>query len=304
MTPNKRRKTKTRARMAATGTNYVRAARAAGAEPLKDRATLSWSPGTIADSEQPVEAVDDFLESRYAHLLVNGISASRPEESLIDMIDQITAANTPEDVQFQIIEPLIQLAEYKNSPYVSGYIDSHNPDSQFLSNVEEMLKNLVHEMNMRNARFVNHTQSPKNLRKAREIALFDAARTGTRLDQHRLWLPYIVVVIHCADSIFADGGTKEERDQCNRIVVAAAELARKSRSAGIFLAMSAHANAPVPAVIRNQTRKIAYRANSSASSLITIGNESLVDLPHDRGIYVSDPDLDQQDEFVRNPFKQ
>lgn len=302
MTPNKRQKTKTRAHMQATGTNYVRAARDTGAESLKDPARLSWSPGTIAGAGKTAKAVDTFQDARYPHLLISGMSAAQPEATLVDMIDQLMAANTTEDIQFQIIEPTLPLTEFKDSPYVSQYMDSWTPNADFMSNAADMMEDAVVEMNRRNARLINHHQLPKNLKKAREIAIFDAQRTGTRLDQHRLWMPYIFIVIQEAASLFADTASKDERDVQRRLVVAAAELTRKARSAGIFLVMSTNMPSAVPAVIRNSTRRIAFSTPSSAGSLITIGDESLVGLPKDRGFIVEDPDIAKQ-EFVRNPIK-
>lgn len=302
MTPNKRRKNKTRARMEATGTNYVRASRETGSNALKDPARLTWTPGTIAGAERPVKIIDSFVGSALPHLLVTGMSASRPEEVLIDMIDQLITANTPEDAQFRIIEPAMALDHHKDSPRVKHYVDSWTPDRNFWLNAAGDMEAAVVEMDRRNRTFINHPQSPKNLHKAREIAIRESNKTGIPLDQHPLWMPFIFIVIHECGAIFANPTQKDERNDQARFTVATTEIARKSRSAGIYLACSAEMSGAVPDVIGDQMRKIVLSTTDEEASMALVGDESLVGLPKTKGFIVDAREGTKQ-EFDRNPFK-
>lgn len=304
MTPNKRNKNKTRAKMAATGTNYVRAARAAASKALKDPARLSWSPGTIACAEKPIKVVDSFAESDVTHLLITGMSAAEPEDVLIDMINQISASNTPEDAKFWMIEPSIPLAPYKDSTHVARYMDSWTPNCEFTANAADMMTDAVKEMDRRNRMFVNHSKSPKKLAKAREIAIRESKQNGTLLEDHPLWVPYIFIVIHECSPLFSDSVKKEERDDQGRFIVAAAEIARKARSAGIFLVMSTQYGVPeaVPLVISDQMRKIALSMPSEDTSQLVIGDDSLFGLPKTKGIIVNQGEGENL-VFDRNPIR-
>lgn len=301
MTPNKRNKKKTRALMAATGTNYVRAARSTGSAALKDPARLSWSPGTIAGAEKPVKVIDSPVTTSFPHLLITGISAAEPEAMLVDMMDQLIAANTPEDIQFRIIEPTIPLSGYKNSPHVAQYMDSWTPNEHFMPNALSMMDEAVTEMNRRNALMINHPQSVYNLGKAREVAIRESNQAGTPLEDHPLWLPYIFIVVHEAAALFEDSTSKDERGDQQSIFFATAELARKSRSAGIYLVMSAKVLVAVPPVIRDQMRMIALSAPSEHYSTIIVGDDSLVGLPQNKGVVVG-KGSDENTVFDRNPI--
>lgn len=298
MTPNKRKKTKTRIQMAATGTNYVRAARASSAKSLKDPARLSWSPGTIAGDEKPVKVIDSPVVTRFPHLLITGMSAAEPEAMLVDMMDQLIAANTPEDVQFRIIEPTIPLSGYKNSPHVAQYIDSWTPNSDFMPNAVTMMDELVSEMERRYALMINHTQQPVyNIGKARETAIRESNQSGTPLEEHPLWMPHIFVVINEASSLIA----QDKSDEKERFNIGVIELARKSRASGIYLAMSTNFSMTIPPIIKNQMRTIAVAISSEILSYAAIGDNSLWGLPKTKGVIVNQGEGENQ-VFDRNPI--
>jgi DNA segregation ATPase FtsK/SpoIIIE-like protein len=301
MTQNKRRKNKTRAQMATTGTNYVRAARAAGSKALKDPARLSWSPGTIAGTEQRVKVIDSPLHTDLPHLIITGMSAAEPEAMLVDMMTQLIAANTPEDVQFRIIEPTIPLVAHRHAPHVSHYMDSWIPNKEFMPNAITMMEGLVSEMDRRHALMINHTQQPVyNLGKAREAAIRESNQNGTPLEDHPLWMPHIFVVINESSALFADSASKEEKAERNQFVVATAEIARKSRSAGIYLVMSTKFSMTIPTIIKNHMRTIALPVSSEILSYAAIGDSSLCGLPITKGIIVDVNGVSNQ-EFDRNP---
>jgi DNA segregation ATPase FtsK/SpoIIIE-like protein len=229
------------------------------------------------------------------------MSAAEPEVMLADMMDQLIAANTPEDVQFRIIEPTIPLSCYKTSPYVAQYMDTWTPNKHFMSNAISMMGEAVTEMNRRYELMINHPQTVYNLGKAREVAIRESNQAGTPLENHPLWLPHIFIVVHEAAALFADSTSKDERGDQQGLIVATAELARKSRAAGIYFVMSTHVCVAIPLVIRDQMRAIALSTSSEHYSAITVGDDSLVGLPKDKGIVVGKGN-DNNTVFDRNPI--
>lgn len=282
MTQNKRRKNKTRNQMAATGTNYVRAARASGSKGLKDTATLSWSPGTLLGLQEGINAVDSPLHADSPHLLITGMSASEPEAMLSDMVQQIMKSNTPEDVQFRIIEPTSLLSQYRTEPHVSHYVDSWTPSPSFMPNTTAMINDLTAEMERRYAVMLNHAPGIYNLGKGRETAMNESSNNGTPLSEHPLWMPYIFVVINECSALF----TRNGKDEQNQITSSLSQLTRKSRAAGIFLVMSTNFAMAIPSVIRGHLRTIAFTVSNDLFSHAVMGDETLHDLPLTQGAIV------------------
>jgi DNA segregation ATPase FtsK/SpoIIIE-like protein len=230
------------------------------------------------------------------------MSAAEPEAMLVDMMDQLIAANTPEDIQFRIIEPTIPLTGYKNSPYVAQYMDSWTPNNKFMSNARSMMEEAVTEMNRRYALMINHPETVYNLGKAREVAIRESNQAGTPLEDHPLWMPHIFIVVHEAASLFSESTLKDEHDEQQSLVFATAELARKSRAAGIYLVMSTQVSVAVPPVIRDQMRMIALSTPSEHYSTVAVGDDSLVGLPKNKGIVVGKGE-DENTVFDRNPIR-
>lgn len=299
MTSNKRLKNKIRTLMETTGVNYVRAARDTGSAAPKDPARLTWSPGTFTDGSKTTKAIDTFL-GEFPHLLISGISASEPETMLSDMIDQLTAANSPVDLQLWINEPYRAMSIYRESNHVTRYVDDWTPDGTMITHVADQMEDAVAEMDRRNKLFIDHEEYPKNLSKARALAMRESLANGTTVSQHPLYMPYIVIVVNETASLFSEPPSKRERTEQERLVVFTAEIARKSRSAGIFLVFTTNrvSNASVPTVIRNQMRSIGLTTANTISSHMAIHSESLFGLPTTKAVICVE---DKTVEIDRNP---
>lgn len=286
MTANKRRKNKTRAIMETTGTNYVRAARAVGSMIIKDPVRLSWSPGTTTThSGVDLQVRDNFLSYDSPHLLIPGMGAAEPERMLSDMIDQVAGNNSPEDVQFFIIEPAMALKGYEKSPHTKNYVDSWTT-GDFIRNASGLILDAVQEMDRRKALFINHEKSPKNLSKARSIAIAESAASGEPLTQHPLYLPYQIIVIHEISFLTSQEGNSGAQKDHEQLRLALSELMRKSRSAGIHIACSTRSPevADIPDLYRINMRKIGLATSNELVSQTFMGDDSCLGIPKTKGV--------------------
>lgn len=193
------------------------------------------------------------------------------------MILQILFNNGPSEARFWMIEPKNEMQIYRDCDLVERFVDSWYPDDNFISNAADLMQDAVAEMDKRNKLFVAHPKSPKNLAKAREIAIRESTDNGTPLDRHDLYMPFVFIILEECASLFADSASKEERLEQQRLVVATAEIARKSRSAGIYLVCATQypTNASIPSVIRNQMRRIGMRCQNDLASRVVIEENGL-----------------------------
>lgn len=193
------------------------------------------------------------------------------------MILQILYNNGPTEARFWMVEPKNEMQIYRDCDLVERFVDSWTPDNNFIANAANLMEDAVKEMDRRNEMFVNHPKSPKNLAKAREIAIRESEDSGQPLERNPLYMPFIFIILEECASLFADSASKEEKMEQVRLVVATAEIARKSRSAGIYLICATQypTNASIPSVIRNQMRRIGMRCQNDLASRVVIEEAGL-----------------------------
>lgn len=193
------------------------------------------------------------------------------------MILQILYNNGPTEARFWMVEPKNEMQIYRDCDLVERFVDSWTPDNNFIANAADLMEDAVKEMDRRNEMFVSHPKSPKNLAKAREIAIREADDSGQPLERNPLYMPFIFIILEECASLFADSASKEEKMEQVRLVVATAEIARKARSAGIYLICATQypTNASIPSVIRNQMRRIGMRCQNDLASRVVIEEAGL-----------------------------
>lgn len=193
------------------------------------------------------------------------------------MILQILYNNGPTEARFWMVEPKNEMQIYRDCDLVERFVDSWTPDNNFIANAADLMEDAVKEMDRRNEMFVNHPKSPKNLQKAREIAIRESEDSGNPLERNPLYMPFMFIILEECASLFADSASKEEKMEQTRLVVATAEIARKSRSAGIYLICATQypTNASIPSVIRNQMRRIGMRCQNDLASRVVIEENGL-----------------------------
>lgn len=221
---------------------------------------------------------------------------------------QVAYNNAPSEAVLWLVEPKTEMQVYRDIDVVERFVDSWSPDENFIPNVADMMEDAVKAMNVRNKAFITHPKQPKNLYKAREIAVTESTRNGTPLSDHPLYMPFMFIVLEECASLFAESASKEEKAEQARLVVATAEIARKARSAGIYLICATQypTNASIPSVIRQQMRRIGMRCGNDLASQVVIGESGLQDIRtkgvgkimtrdqfrHFRGYWVQDGDPD------------
>ena len=176
-----------------------------------------------------------------------------------------------------MIEPKNELQTFKDLDVCERFIDSWTPNDRFVENATVFMQDAVAEMNRRYRLMKDHPKFPKKLEKAREIARREAARDGTPVEDHPLFMPFILIVVEECATLFADPGSKEERAQQEKLLSATAEIARKARAAGMYLICITQypTNASIPSVIRNQMRRVGLMCQNRLASEIVIGENGL-----------------------------
>ena len=236
-------------------------------------AKLDYAAGVMADDEI---ALDDWGSPSGSHLLVAGQSGSGKSVYMSSFILQLLYNNGPNELQFRMIEPKSEMQVYRNVDSVTHFVDTWTPDENFMANAADLMDDTVEEMNNRNAVMANHPKNPKSLSKAREIAIRESEENGTPLESHPLYMPYIVVIIEECATLFADVVGDEKEDQ-KRLLQSTVEIARKARSAGIYLVAATQypTNASIPSVIRQQMRRVGMKCRNGLASQVVIDETGL-----------------------------
>ena len=193
------------------------------------------------------------------------------------MILQLAHNNAPTEVVMWMIEPKTEMQIYRDLDVVERFVDSWSPDENFMANAADLMEDAVAEMDRRGKIFIAHPKQPKKLSKAREIAVRESETNGTLLEDHPLYMPFMFVILEECATLFADAASKEEKMDQSRLLGYTAEIARKARSAGIYLiAITQYpTNASIPSVIRNQMRRIGLKCQNDLASRIVIGENGL-----------------------------
>ena len=234
---------------------------------------ISWSPGVMADDSL---AVYDW-DAEEPHLLIAGASGSGKSVVASAFILQIMQNNGPGEARFWMVEPKNEMQVYRNADVVERFVDSWTPDDEFIKNAADLMWDARVEMDKRNQIFSSHPKSPKKLSKARQIAKMESERDGTPLEDHPLYLPFLFIVLEECATLFAESSNAEEKQEQKRLLTNTAEIARKARSAGIYLvALTQYpTNASIPSVIRQQMRRIGLKCQNDMASRVVIEENGL-----------------------------
>lgn len=242
-----------------------------GREP--GTARISWSPGVMADDAL---AVYDW-DAEEPHLLIAGASGSGKSVVASAFILQLAYNNGPGEMRFWMIEPKNEMQVYRDLDVVERFVDSWTPDEEFIKNAADLMWDARVEMDRRNKVFSSHPKAPKKLEKARAIAVLESERNGTPLEDHPLYLPYIFIIMEECATLFAESANADEKMEQKRLLTNTAEIARKARSAGIYLvALTQYpTNASIPSVIRQQMRRIGLKCQNDMASRVVIEENGL-----------------------------
>lgn len=242
-----------------------------GREPGEAR--IKWSPGVMADDNL---AMYDW-DAEEPHLLIAGASGSGKSVVASACILQLANNNGPNEVRFWMIEPKNEMQVYRDLDIVERFVDSWTPDEEFIKNAADLMWDARIEMDRRNKVFSSHPKAPKKLEKARLIAKMESERDGTPLEDHPLYLPYIFIIMEECATLFAESANAEEKGEQKRLLTNTAEIARKARSAGIYLICLTQypTNASIPSVIRQQMRRIGLKCQNEMASRVVIEENGL-----------------------------
>jgi hypothetical protein len=239
-------------------------------------AKIDWAAGVLSDDSL---ARDNWHNADNPHLLIAGASGSGKSVCMSSMLLQLAYNNGPGEVRLWGIEPKNELQVYRDLDITERFVDSWTPTREFVKNAADLLGDAVQEMDRRNEAFVNHPKAPKQLQKAREIAVRESEQAGTPLERHPLYMPYMFVIIEECASLFA-GVRPDEREDQARLIGYATELARKARSSGIHLILATQypTKESLPVTIRNQCRSIGFKCQNEVASRVVIGETGLEEI--------------------------
>src|SRR5699024_2925172 len=119
-------------------------------EPGNDK--ITWNPGILSNDEL---AIDDF-DSEEPSLLIAGSSGGGKSVVLQNMVLQLSGKNSPDELQFWMVEPKIGLQRFQGIDNVTRFVDSWTPTENFYDNVADFFNDLVEEMKRRNNLMRSH----------------------------------------------------------------------------------------------------------------------------------------------------
>lgn len=239
-------------------------------------AKLDWSPGVYSD-----DTIALYKRGSDApHLLVAGESGGGKSVLISSMLAQLAHNNYPQDLELWMIEPKTELQVWEDVDVVTRFVDSWTPNKQFMENSARLFYDAEMEMERRNefmAQYRRQTgRQVRDIDQARKIALSESRQNGTPLEQHPLYFPFIYLIVEECASLFAEVA-KEQREAQGQALRSAAELARKSRSAGIILTFITQypTNASIPSVIRQQCARLGLKTRNGLASNVIIEQNGL-----------------------------
>src|SRR5699024_2774918 len=222
-------------------------------------------------------AIDDF-DSEEPSLLIAGSSGGGKSVVLQNMVLQLSGKNSPDELQFWMVEPKIGLQRFQGIDNVTRFVDSWTPTENFYDNVADFFNDLVEEMKRRNIRKRSHRKVHEHLFQARKIA----AKEGPHPDgsPNPLMLPHIIVLVEECATVYTGALTKDDQETQKEILGNAMRIAREGRSAGIYLVNVTQypTNAAIPMMIRQQSRRIGLKTRDSLASKVIIDQNGLEEL--------------------------
>ena len=244
-------------------------------EPVRGDPRIDWIVGIGADGD-PVRFVWDGEEP---HLLVAGMSGYGKSVLINSMLLQIMAGSHPDDVEFWMLEPKIELQQFQHQAHVRYFIDNGLTDVTPWEYGARLLDAALAEMNRRYRAMRTHPLNPLKLPDARAIARDDPKGSG------HLMFPYIFVLIEECASFFqrpdaAAAAGKENRESHGRMINNVNELARISRSAGIHIIIVTQypVKENLPMTLKQQCRRVGLRTTDHTSSMVVLGAKGLEDI--------------------------
>ena len=238
-------------------------------EPKRGHPNLTWTVGIGADGE-PVEF---NFEAEDPHLLIAGTTGSGKSGVVNSMMLQLLLNNHTSDMQLWCAEPKVELQAYQHLAHVKRFVGRDVIGSSEYAAIRVLLEEAYSEMCRRNSLMGTHPDRPQKLSEARHLAMLDPKVNK------ELALPYIIMVLEECSSYFAkpDSGNKDDKEEYDRICWLISELARKARSAGIFMVYVTQYPVAknVPQVLKMNSRRLGLKCSGQVGSLVIIDQGGL-----------------------------
>ena len=236
-------------------------------EPKRGSPDPSWIVGMGADGE----LIRYEWDHEEPHLLIAGGSGSGKSGIVNSCLVQIFSNNHPDDVNMWMCEPKNELQAYQHLAHVKRFIDGLVTPASPWESAAAMFAEAVDEMSYRYAAFSSHPLGPQKLSEAREIARKDPQGSAG------INFPYLFLVIEECASYFASPPLKEDKPHWDELNGHIAELARKSRGAGIYLIVCTQypTNKSIPQVVKQQCRRLGLKTADDMASRVIIDQNGL-----------------------------
>lgn len=236
-------------------------------EPRRGDPDLSWIVGVGADGE----LIRYEWDHEEPHLLIAGGSGCGKSGINNSCLVQIFSNNHPDDVKVWMCEPKSDLQAYQHLAHVERVINGVVTSASPWESAAVIFAEAVDEMEYRNAAFSSHPLTPQKLSEAREIARKDPEGSA--------WInfPYLFLVIEECASYFAAPPLKEHKPYWDELNGHIAELARKSRSAGIYIIVITQypTNKSIPQIVKQQCRRLGLKTADDVASKVIIDQSGL-----------------------------
>lgn len=180
--------------------------------------------------------------------------------SIISMLLQLATSNTPEDLEFRLVDPKTSLVPFRNLAHVSHFVMSL-PGRDRHRDFLDLLHSTVREMENRYER-INELN----------LEDFTQARSMGQMTE----LPYVIVVIEEASLMLVSEDKGAER----AIVREVGQIANLGRGAGVYLVLATQypSNKSIPNHLREQFSRIGFKVQDHVASNIIINESGLEDL--------------------------
>lgn len=217
-------------------------------QPIPGQARLKWVAGVGVHHE----LVTFEFDTDAPHLLVAGETGQGKSICLSSMILQLAVSNTPDDLQFRLIDPKTELAIYGDLAHVSHLVEVTAHGDMHVRFLEVLMHTLL-EAKHRYALLTS----------VKEKKLSDAKAKGLLGD-----IPYILVVMDEVAMLL----NPPDKKLATAITGCITQLANMGRAAGIFLVMATQypSNASVPNHLREQFSRIGFKVQDLAASRLVL----------------------------------
>ncbi len=212
-------------------------------------------------------------DTELAHIVIGGGSGAGKSTLLHSIILQLAFKHSPKDLVLYMADPKNELNRYKTLPHLKRIVDMNSitasGSNSPYANFAEMMKELTDEMDKRNETFQRLPGHPQKLSQARMISA-----------EVRNQFPYVECIVdECAD-YFVPPTRKADRADYDEAIFYAELLARKARSAGIYMILATQrpSKQSIPMVIKGMASRIGLMTSSLTDSQIIIDQPGLQDI--------------------------